>query len=289
MIEALVQYEAPLRLALFVVAFAALAAWEVFAPRRALLIPRARRWLANIAILILNASLVRIFAPAAAVGIAFFAEQRGIGLLHLAHLPKGLEILFAAIALDLAIYLQHVLFHAVPLFWRLHRVHHADLDFDVTTGTRFHPLEILLSLAFKAAAIFIIGAPAAAVLIFEIVLNLASMFSHSNIRIPKEVDAALRCVIVTPDMHRVHHSIHGDEADRNFGFSLAWWDRIFGTYRAQPRSAHEAMKIGIPDYREQQHCATLTGMLFLPFMRERGRPESRNRRPARIASPTPRA
>ena len=181
-----------------------------------------------------------------------------------------MEILLAVLALDLAIYLQHVMFHAVPLLWRLHRVHHADLDFDVTTGTRFHPFEIMLSLAIKAAAIFLIGAPVLAVLIFEIALNLTAMFTHSNIRMPKRADAVLRWFAVTPDMHRVHHSIYGDETNRNFGFNLPWWDHLFGTYRDQPRTAHEQMVIGVPSFRDPRRCITLPGILAMPFVVERG-------------------
>lgn len=269
MLELLIQYEAPLRFGLFLAVFAALAAWEIAAPRRILLMPKATRWLANLGILIVNAVMVRAVAPAATVGIAMLSEQRGIGLLHALEMPQPLEILLAVLALDLAIYLQHVMFHAVPLLWRLHRVHHADLDFDVTTGTRFHPIEILLSLAIKAAAIFIIGASMFAVLIFEIVLNLSSMFNHSNIRMPKLADAVLRWFIVTPDMHRVHHSIHRDETDRNFGFNLTWWDHIFGTYRGEPRSGHEQMAIGIPSFRNPRQCITLPGILAMPFVGER--------------------
>jgi sterol desaturase/sphingolipid hydroxylase (fatty acid hydroxylase superfamily) len=266
----LVSYEAQLRLGLFLAAFSALAAWEIVAPRRKLFMPRAGRWRANLGILIVNTVAVRAIAPAAAVGIALFAERRGIGMLNGLDLPLPVEVLLAVLALDLAIYLQHVMFHAVPLLWRLHRVHHADLDFDVTTGTRFHPIEILLSLAIKAAAIFLIGAPVLAVLIFEIALNLSAMFNHSNIRIPKVADAVLRWFVVTPDMHRVHHSIHGDETNRNFGFNLPWWDRIFGTYRDQPRAGHEQMVIGIPAFRDPRRCSTLPGILALPFVAERG-------------------
>ena len=266
----LISYEAQLRLGAFLAAFSALAVWEIVAPRRKLLMPKGRRWLANLAILIVNTVAVRAIAPAAAVGIALFAEGRGIGLLHGFDLPLPVEILLAVLALDLAIYLQHVMFHAVPLLWRLHRVHHADLDFDVTTGTRFHPIEMLLSLALKAAAIFLIGAPVFAVLIFEIALNLTAMFNHSNIRIPKAADAVLRLFVVTPDMHRVHHSLHGDETNRNFGFNFPWWDRIFGTYRDQPRAGHEQMVIGIPSFRDPRRCITLRGILAMPFVAERG-------------------
>jgi sterol desaturase/sphingolipid hydroxylase (fatty acid hydroxylase superfamily) len=268
-LDALIGYEAQLRLGLFLGGFLTLAVWEVLAPRRALVMPKVKRWVANLGILIINAIAVRAIAPAAAVGIALFAEQRGIGLLPSLDLPLALEILLAVLALDLAIYLQHVMFHAMPLLWRLHRVHHADLDFDVTTGTRFHPIEILLSLAIKAAAIFLIGAPVAAVLIFEIALNLTAMFNHSNIRIPRSADAVLRWFVVTPDMHRVHHSLDGDETNRNFGFNLPWWDRLFGTYRGEPRAGHEQMTIGIPSFRDPRLCITLRGILSMPFITAR--------------------
>ena len=266
MSESLIEYEVALRFALFACAFAALAAGEILAPRRALSMEKAKRWTANLGILILNTGLVRAIAPAAAVGIAIAVSARGIGLLPALDWPLWLEVLLAVLVLDLAIYLQHVMFHAVPLLWRVHRVHHADLDLDVTTGTRFHPIEILLSLAIKAAVIFIIGAPVLAVLIFEAVLNVTSMFNHANIRIPHAADRALRWFLVTPDMHRVHHSIYADETNRNFGFNLPWWDRIFGTYRGQPRSGHERMVIGIPAFRLPSVCATLIGMLRMPFI-----------------------
>lgn len=268
MLHLLIEYEGELRFALFLFAFAVLGFWEWAAPRRAWLLPKAQRWFSNLTLAFLNVVAVRIVAPAAAIGIAAIAEQRGSGVLHSVAWPEPLEILLAVIVLDLAIYLQHVMFHAVPLLWRLHRVHHADLDFDVTTGTRFHPLEILLSLAIKAGVIMALGASVSAVLIFEIVLNLASMFNHANVRIPRTVDAALRTVVVTPDMHRVHHSVYRDETDRNFGFCLPWWDHIFGTYRGQPALRHEDMQIGIPDFHEPRVCSTVIGMLVLPFVRE---------------------
>ncbi|MGQ0526024.1 MAG: sterol desaturase family protein [Betaproteobacteria bacterium] len=271
MLDLLVEYEAELRFGLFLLGFAALAGWEWAAPRRALSVPPARRWFSNLALALLNVVSVRLIAPAAAVGVAALAQQRGAGLLHAVQWPEPVEILLAVIVLDLAIYLQHVMFHAVPLLWRLHRVHHADLDFDVTTGTRFHPAEILLSLAIKAGVILALGAPMAAVLVFEIALNLASMFNHANVRIAAGVDKALRIFLVTPEMHRVHHSVHRDEADRNFGFCLPWWDHIFGTYLGQPRDGHERMTLGIPAFREPGHCATLGGMLLLPFRSEQRR------------------
>jgi len=262
--------DAPLRFAIFIAAFTVLAAWEVLAPRRKLAAPKRQRWTANLAILVTNTVLVRAIFPAAAVGIAAFAEARGVGLLHAIDVHPGLKILLALAALDLAIYLQHVMFHAVPLLWRLHRAHHADLDIDVTTGTRFHPVEMLLSMAIKAAAILVIGAPAMAVLVFEIALNASSMFNHSNVRIPRRLDSVLRWLVVTPDMHRVHHSIRGEETNRNFGFNLPWWDRLFGTYQAQPRDGHEGMTIGIPGFRDPRRSTTYAGILSIPFVALKG-------------------
>lgn len=266
--EWLITHEASIRFTFFLAAFALLATWETVAPRRELLVSKARRWLANLGILVLNVLLIRIVAPTAAAGVALLAGQHGWGVLHAVDLPAWVEIVLAVVALDFVIYLQHVTFHTVPLLWRVHRVHHADLDFDVTTGTRFHPIEMLLSLAIKAAAILLIGAPVAAVLIFEIVLNLTSMFNHSNIRIPRPVDGALRLIVVTPDMHRVHHSVIRDETDSNFGFNLPWWDRLFGTYRAEPHGGHERMAIGIPSFRDPRQCVSFTGILSLPFLDE---------------------
>jgi sterol desaturase/sphingolipid hydroxylase (fatty acid hydroxylase superfamily) len=268
--SAMTEYEAPLRVAIFLAVFVIMAAWEVIAPRRRLVMSRGHRWVANLGILIVNTALVRAVFPAAAVGIALFAEARGVGLLHTLELGMGLQILLALVALDLAIYLQHVMFHAVPLLWRLHRVHHADLDIDVTTGTRFHPVEMLMSMAIKAAAILVIGAPALAVLVFEIALNVTAMFNHSNARLPGRLDAMLRWLIVTPDMHRVHHSIRPEETHRNFGFNLPWWDRILGTYQEAPRDGHEQMTIGIPACRDARQCATFFGILKLPFATLRG-------------------
>lgn len=269
-LDTLIQYEAPLRLVLFLAVFVLLAVAETLIPRRALLVAKGKRWFANLGIVLINTVMVRLAAPAAAVGIALAAEQRGAGLLHMVEWPPLLEIVLAVLVLDLAIYLQHVMFHAVPLLWRLHRMHHADLDFDVTTGTRFHPVEMLLSLGIKAAMIFLTGAPVAAVLLFEILLNVTAMFNHSNIRMPVGVDAVLRLFVVTPDMHRVHHSLDAEETNRNFGFNLPWWDRLFGTYRDQPRLGHDGMVIGTPAFRDARQCASLGGMLLMPFAR---RPE----------------
>jgi sterol desaturase/sphingolipid hydroxylase (fatty acid hydroxylase superfamily) len=208
--------------------------------------------------------LVRLLFPAAAVGAAIVAQERGWGLFNLLSLPAWLEIAAAVILLDLLIYGQHVLFHAVPTLWRVHRVHHADLEFDVTTGLRFHPVEIVLSMTIKIAAVMLLGAAALAVLIFEVLLNATSMWSHANIRLPLGLDRAVRRLIVTPDMHRTHHSVVPRETHSNFGFNLACWDRLFGTYRAEPEAGHEGMIIGLPQYRSARQL-TFVRMLLQPF------------------------
>src|SRR5256714_7015005 len=232
--------------------FLALALWEVLAPRRALSIGRARRWPSNLGILVLDALLVRFLIPVAAVGMAVIAAQRGWGLLNITPWPEWLEALFGFLALDLAIYAQHVAFHKVPLLWRLHRMHHADLDIDVSTGLRFHPIEIILSMLIKIAVVILVGVPAVAVIAFEVVLNATSMFNHSNAAMPVGLDRVVRLLVVTPDMHRVHHSVLRHETDSNFGFNLPWLDRLFGTYPPQPEAGHARMTIGLPIFRDPQ-------------------------------------
>ena len=204
------------------------------------------------------------FFPTTAVGLALLAQTRGFGLFNVIAAPAWIGVAASVVILDLAIYLQHVLFHAVPALWRLHRMHHADLEFDVSTGLRFHPIEILLSMLIKFAVVAALGAPALLVLIFEVLLNASSMFNHANIRIPLGVDRILRWLVVTPDMHRVHHSILARETNSNFGFNLPWWDRLFGTYRPQPAAGHEAMTIGIEQFRDPREL-WLDRMLAQPF------------------------
>ena len=257
--------EAAVRLSAFAGVLAAMVAWEVFAPRRAQKLSRRRRWPANLAIVMLNTVLLRLLVPAAAVGVALSAASHGWGLLNYYAVPSWAALVVGFVLLDLAIYLQHVMFHAVPVLWRLHRMHHADLDIDVTTGARFHPIEIALSMLIKIAVIAALGVPPVAVVLFEIVLNATSMFNHANVRIAGRLERVLRWLVVTPDMHRVHHSIDRRETNSNFGFNLPLWDRLFGTYRAQPRAGHQAMTIGIPDFRDPAECATLSGMLGIPF------------------------
>lgn len=264
----LFSYEGAIRIAAFAAVFALMAAWEVAAPRRALSLPKGRRWLANLGVTLLNAVLVRALFPAAAVGVALAAGERHWGLFNVLAVPAPLAFLVSFLVLDLVIWIQHVAFHRVPLLARLHRMHHIDLDFDVTTGLRFHPIEILLSLLIKSFAVVALGAPAAAVLAFELALNLGSLFNHGNVRMPGAIDRALRLLVVTPDMHRVHHSIVPEEINSNFGFFLSWWDRLFGTYTAAPRAGHDAITIGVRDTRDPAVCASFWPMLALPF-RER--------------------
>ena len=260
-------HEPVIRIGVFIGVFALMARWELLAPRRTLTVSKSVRWTNNLALLVLNIIALRVAFPVAATGLALHATDQGWGLLQQVTLPETLRVIAGVVVLDLAIYFQHVLFHAVPTLWRLHRVHHVDLDFDVTTGTRFHTLEIFLSMAIKFAVILALGPPALAVLIFEVVLNAASMFNHANVRIPSAIERVVRWFIVTPDMHRVHHSVLPNETNSNFGFNLSVWDRLFGTYRAQPAKGHTEMTIGLKGFRDPREVDRLAGMLWLPFVR----------------------
>ena len=257
--------EPAIRLSFFLGVLLVMAIWEVVVPRRRMEIPRLLRWSNNLALVVVDTLVVRVAFPVAAVGLAVLAQDNGWGLLNQFDLPGVVVFIIAILVLDLAIYLQHVLFHAVPALWRLHRMHHADLEFDVTTGLRFHPVEILLSMIIKLAVVMALGPPAVAVLVFEVVLNASSLFNHSNIRLPSRVDAVLRLFIVTPDMHRVHHSIRPSETNSNFGFNIPWWDRILGTYLAQPSAGHEEMTIGIEQFRDRRSL-WIDRMLIQPLL-----------------------
>jgi sterol desaturase/sphingolipid hydroxylase (fatty acid hydroxylase superfamily) len=263
-------YESYIRLSAFFGVFVVMAAWEFIVPRRRQSIRREWRWPNNLGVVAVDTLLVRILFPTTAVGLAIFAQTYGFGLFNIIEMPAWIGVVASVTLLDLAIYLQHVLFHAVPSLWRLHRMHHADLDFDVSTGLRFHPIEILLSMIVKFAVVAALGAPALAVLIFEVLLNATSIFNHANVRIPLGIDRTLRWLIVTPDMHRVHHSILARETNSNFGFNLPWWDRLFGTYRAQPSAGHEAMTIGIDQFRDARELG-IDRMMLQPFRGEVGR------------------
>ena len=259
------QIEITVRLGFFGSVLLVMTLWELATPRRRLTVRKAPRWASNLGLVALNTALVRLIAPITSVDTAIAADARGWGLLQFVDWPSWLEFLLAIVVFDLAIYLQHVSFHAIPVLWRLHMVHHADLDFDVTTGLRFHTLEILLSAFVKLVVIVLLGPSAVAVVVFEVLLNATAMFSHSNLRIPLWLDRVLRWIIVTPDMHRVHHSVIRSEANSNFGFNLSWWDSLLGTYRAQPSAGHEQMIIGVLQLRDELQVVRLPQMLAIPF------------------------
>ena len=264
MSDLLLSSESLVRLVAFLGVLSAMALWELAAPRRRLEIPRVLRWSNNLALVVVDTIILRLSFPMLAVGLALMAEDRGWGLLNNLAVPGWLSVLVSMMVLDLAIYLQHVMFHAVPGLWRLHRMHHADLDFDATTGLRFHPVEILASMGIKLAVVAALGPPAVAVLLFEVVLNASALFNHANIDLPRPVDRVLRWLIVTPDMHRVHHSTDPRETNSNYGFNLPWWDRLFGTYLAQPAKGHTGMEIGIEQFRTRRDL-WLDRMLLQPL------------------------
>lgn len=261
--------ETLIRFGVFLGLFALLATLEAIAPRRVRKQPRSARWVTNWGVTILNTITLRILAfamPLLAVGAAIDAERQGWGLLNIFSFPLWLEIVFVILILDFAIWLQHLVTHKVPLLWRLHRVHHADVDMDVTTAIRFHPVEIALSMLLKIGLVYLIGPAAIAVVVFEIILNGTAMFNHSNLALPGWLDRPLRKVLVTPDMHRVHHSVHRNEHDSNYGFSLSVWDRLFGTYIAQPQAGHDEMQVGLQ--WQDDRPSRLGWSLALPFGRK---------------------
>ncbi|MBT8417161.1 MAG: sterol desaturase family protein [Silicimonas sp.] len=275
MSEAMLSNEPALRLVVFFCVLVAMAALEVAAPRRRREIPRLLRWTNNLSLVVVDTLILRLAFPILAVGLAISAEDNGWGLLNVVGAPFWLALIASVLVLDLAIYLQHVMFHAVPALWRLHRMHHADLEFDTTTGLRFHPIEIALSMGIKLAVVAALGPPAVAVLVFEVLLNATALFNHANIALPNRLDRVLRWIVVTPDMHRVHHSILPAETNSNFGFNLPWWDRLLGTYRAQPAEGHQGMTIGIEQFRTRRDL-WLDRMLVQP-LRNTARTYSINR------------
>ncbi len=279
MTDLLLSNEGGIRLAIFLGILIAMAIWEVAAPRRRIEIPRVIRWTNNLGVVVIDTILVRLTFPIVAVGLALLAQDKGWGLFNMIEAPTWLAIIASIVILDFAIYLQHVLFHAVPALWRLHRMHHADQAIDVTTGLRFHPIEILLSMVIKLAVVAALGPPAVAVLIFEVLLNATAMFNHSNIRLPEGVDRVLRLFVVTPDMHRVHHSVIQKETDSNYGFNLPWWDRLLGTYIAQPSKGHEGMTIGFEQFRRVRE-QWLDKMLTQPFRGPASGPDPRDQKDA---------
>ena len=263
-VNAILANEATLRLTVFFGVLALMMGLEARFPRRARTHSRKERWPSNIGIVALNSLLARVVFPVAAIGIAALGEANRWGLFNNIGWPFWIGAVVSIVLLDFAIYLQHVMFHAVPALWRLHRMHHADTDFDVTTGARFHPIEIVLSMTIKMAVVAALGAPAVAVLFFEVLLNATAMFNHGNLKLPLGLDRILRWFVVTPDMHRVHHSVLARETNSNFGFNLPWWDRLMGTYAAQPEAGHDGMTIGLGTFRETRELR-LDRMLSQPF------------------------
>ncbi len=256
--------EQTIRLTFFLGTLTAVALWEFIAPRRVLNDSKTRRWSTNLSLVLVNTLVVRFTLPILPVGLALILHERGWGILNITTMSHWIKVVLAVLILDGVLYLQHVLFHFLPTLWRLHRMHHADLDIDVTTGNRFHPLEILISIGIKLAAISLIGPPVIAVVVFEVVLNASAQFNHGNIRIPETVDRWLRLFLVTPDMHRLHHSVLPRDTNSNFGFNVPWWDRLFGTYRAQPEQGHLGMNIGLREYRDPSKL-NLARPLLQPF------------------------
>ena len=264
------KYEPVIRLGFFLGILVTMFLWELIAPRRPLTTSKIARWLSNLGLVLIDSVIVRLAFPAGLAGIAFLAQQRGWGIFNFFELPFLVKIVLGVLIFDLTVYLQHVMFHSAPLLWRLHMVHHSDMDIDVTTGIRFHPIEIILSMGIKMAVVFLTGAPPLSVLVFEIILNGTSMFNHGNVRYPQQIDSFLRLIVVTPEMHRVHHSTIRWETNSNLGFNFPWWDKLFGTYRPQPAKGHLEMTIGLDQYKEPQKL-TFFWLIVLPFIGKLGK------------------
>lgn len=254
----------------FLFVFALMALWEFWASRRLEKISRRERWPHNLALSILNTVILRLLFPSAAIGAAYWGEHMGFGLFHWVEVPTAFSVIFTIITLDWVVYYQHRVFHSIPLLWKFHRLHHTDLEMDVTTGLRFHPTEIVVSMLTKSFFILLLGAPPFGAFAFELVLNLTSLFSHSNVRLPAWIDKTLRLFIVTPDMHRVHHSVISAETNSNFGFNFSFWDRLLGTYRAQPKEGHEKMKIGLDVFHDEKYLP-VHKLLEQPFLDKSGK------------------
>ena len=259
--------EASIRLGVFLGILVIMMLWELASPKRQSRHGRSRRWPANLGIVVIDSLLVRLVLPAGLVSIALWAESMEWGLLYATGLPYWANLVVAIVVLDIAIYWQHRLFHRVPLLWRLHRVHHADPDFDVTTGLRFHPLEILLSLLIKAAVVVLLGAPALAIVIFEVLLNACSLFNHGNVALPARLEAWVRKVLITQELHRIHHSSSKDETNSNYGFSVSWWDHLFGSFKGKAAAGSDHIDIGLIEYRDPKQTTRLWGLLQIPFTR----------------------
>ena len=265
--EFILENETYIRVFIFILTLAVIAFYEYKHPKRTLLISKTIRWLNNLSLVFISSILIKLLFPLAAFGVAYYMEAKSFGLLHLFELSYFIKVLIAVILLDLIIYWQHRIFHKVDFFWKFHKVHHSDMDFDLSTGIRFHPIEIIFSMLIKICFITILGAPALAVLIFEILLNSCSIFNHSNIKLPYKIDKILRYFIITPDFHRVHHSIHNDELNSNFGFSLSLWDRIFDSYTKSPKDGYDKMTIGLKEYQNKKGNIFIYDLIKMPFIR----------------------
>ncbi len=268
MSDFIIQNQTVIRLTFFLSILLIVGVWELQKPRLILKNSKLIRWVSNLGIVFLNSVLLKIIFPLTATGLAIYAETKGWGVFNIVSIDPTLKVILSILMLDMVIYFQHVMFHAVPLFWQLHQMHHVDLDYDVTTGSRFHPIEIILSMGVKFTFIVLLGVPALAVILFEIILNGAAMFNHGNIYIPPQIDKYLRLFIVTPDMHRIHHSVVVKETHSNFGFNVPWWDRLFGTYIAEPEAGRTQIEIGTPKFRDAKYLG-LHWMLILPFIRDK--------------------
>ncbi|MEO0396093.1 MAG: sterol desaturase family protein [Leptolyngbyaceae cyanobacterium] len=262
----LLDYEAKIRFGIFFGILTIMTLWEIVAPCRRLSTPKTMRWFSNVGLLVLGTAVLHTVFPMATVGVAAIANEHQWGMLQSLQIPYWQTVVFSIILLDFTTYLQHTLFHALPALWRLHKVHHVDLDFDVTTGLRFHPLELLLSMVGKLAVVLLLGSPVIAVLLFEVILNTTSMFNHGNVSLPDKLDRYLRWFVVTPDMHRIHHSTITQETNSNYGFNLPWWDYILGTYCHRPSVSHTAMTIGLAEHQKDRRAERLSWMLVLPFL-----------------------
>jgi len=264
----LLAHEGTIRLAAFVTALVGMSLWETLSPRRMRMLPRLRRWITNLSMVALGTLALRAAFPLLAVGVALWAAQSGWGLFHWLSVPFWLALILGVVILDLAIYAQHVAFHKIPLFWAVHKVHHADRDVDATTALRFHPFEYALSMLYKIAVVALLGVPAAAVILFEVILNASALFNHANLRLPGPVDRVLRMMLVTPDMHRIHHSARRNETDSNYGFCLSLWDRMFRTYTREPQGGQDGFTIGLAPYQDARPGGAWFS-LVLPFVRDR--------------------
>ena len=264
----LLMHESMLRFGVFFGILVLMRVWETMAPCRRPSAPKLMRWFSNVGLLAVGTAVLRAIFPLAAVGVATFAKEQQWGLFYLLSLASWQTIILSIILLDFATYLQHILFHALPILWRFHKIHHADLDFDVTTGLRFHPVELLVSMVGKATVVLLLGAPVVAVLVFELILNATSMFNHGNVRLPAKLEPILRLGVVTPDMHRIHHSSLVPETNSNFGFNIPWWDHLFGTYRACPSVSHQEMTIGLAEYENDLRVVQLQWMFLLPLFQK---------------------